>query len=326
MSRLEWFIVIGPILLSVFFDQVTKTWASHLGQVLSYGPITFMLHHNPGAMLGLFSELPGVLRIVTLSTGGAFLLCTYALIQYLLPLNSLKLRLGLAVLIGGILGNVFDRILHGHVIDFIVIHTRFLTSPAFNLADAIQWVGYILIVTSIIKEGNKIWPENDTRRWSWVNFRFQFKYSILLTAVGVGLTLISVVFTYTYMKVTISELVGSNPIIIKRFLQPFILTYVLIGIGFCIALFTIGRILSHRIAGPIYAFEKFLREILDGKTASLRFRKKDEFQSLQKSGEDIKNKLGELRRKNFEAQNQIKILEQKLNDISKSGSQDPKAS
>ena len=57
------------------------------------------LHHNPGAMLGLFSDLPPVLRIVSLSTGGAFLVVIYALIQYLLPIKSLILRSGMSVLL-----------------------------------------------------------------------------------------------------------------------------------------------------------------------------------------------------------------------------------
>jgi signal peptidase II len=297
MKFREWMIILFPIFAAWWVDYVTKTWATGLDQILHYGPIVFLLHHNPGAMLGLFSELPGVLRIVTLATGGAFLLCSYALIQYLLPIKSLMLRVGLSVLIGGILGNVTDRIVWGHVVDFIVIRTPFFSSPAFNLADAIQWIGYGMLVFAIIRDGELLWPENNTRKKQWLNFKFQFKYSMLLSAMGLGLTLISIVFSYTYLRVTISELVGQNSHVINKFLFPFIVTYTLIGIGFCTILFAVGRVISHRIVGPLYAFERFLKEVLKGHPATLRLRLGDEFQHLQPFSSEIKTQIESLRKK-----------------------------
>ncbi|MFM6930459.1 MAG: signal peptidase II, partial [Bdellovibrio sp.] len=210
MKKREWLIVILPLIATWLIDRVTKLWATDITQIKSFGPLHFVLHHNHGAMLGLFSDLPSVLRIVSLSTGGAFLLCTYALIQYLLPIKSLTLRTGLSILIGGIIGNVTDRIVWGYVVDFIVVGTPTLSSPAFNMADALQWVGYALIVYAIIREGELLWPENNARKRYWVNLSFQLKYCFILMAVGLSLTLISLVFSYTYLRVTIQELVGNN--------------------------------------------------------------------------------------------------------------------
>ena len=120
MKRIEWVIVLFPLLVCWILDRITKLWANTIDGPRLHGYINFVLHHNHGAMLGLFSELPQVLRIVSLSTGGAFLLCIYVIIQYLLPIKSLVLRTGLSILIGGILGNVADRIIWGYVVDFIV--------------------------------------------------------------------------------------------------------------------------------------------------------------------------------------------------------------
>ena len=132
MKKREWIIVFLPLFLTWLVDRVTKEWADYLVEPRSFGILHLILHHNPGAMLGLFSDLPPILRIVSLSTGGAFLFCTYALIQYLLPIKSLTLRSGLSILLGGILGNVTDRILDGHVVDFIVFAVAGIASPAFN--------------------------------------------------------------------------------------------------------------------------------------------------------------------------------------------------
>lgn len=294
MRKREWLFVLMPLLLTWGLDRVTKLWATTLTGVITNGPLSFVLHHNHGAMLGLFTDLPGVLRIVTLSTGGAFILCTYAIIQYLLPIKSLLLRCGLSALIGGILGNVADRIIWGFVVDFIVVGKPGLSSPAFNLADAFQWVGYLMIVIAIIKEGKLLWPENDLRKHYWVNRRFQLKYSFFLMSVGIGLAVVSLVFSYTYMRVTISELVGNNQFLLNKFLVPFVITYIIICLTFCGILFALGKYLSHRIAGPLYAFERFLEESLEGSTKPLKLRAGDEFRHLEQLSLKISERLKQL--------------------------------
>lgn len=298
MKKREWLIVILPLLVTWFADRITKLWAVDLKQILSYGSLHFVLHHNHGAMLGLFSDLPSVLRIVSLSTGGAFLLCTYALIQYLLPIKSLTLRSGLSILIGGIIGNVTDRIVWGYVVDFIVVGTPSLSSPAFNVADALQWVGYGLIIYAIIREGDLLWPENNVRKQYWVNMSFQLKYCFILMGVGLSLTLISLVFSYTYLRVTINELVGNNVFLLNKFLVPFVITFILICIGFCAILFAVGQLISHRIAGPLYAFERFLDEALanSGNAKGLKLRSGDEFKHLEELADEINRRLQEIKR------------------------------
>lgn len=291
MKKRDWVIVILPLFITWIIDRLSKLAVSDLTSAVSYGPVSFILHHNHGAMLGLFSDLPAVLRIVTLSTGGSFLICSYGLIQYLLPIRSLVLRIGLSILLGGILGNVADRIIYGYVIDFFVIGTPSLSSPAFNLADALQWVGYGMIVFAIIREGDLLWPENNSRKTYWVNKKFQLKYCLLLMAVGLGLTLISLVFSYTYLRVTISELVGNNQFLLNKFLAPFLLTYAIICVCFCAALFAVGRVISHRIAGPLFAFEMFLDDILEGKDRVLRLRAGDEFRHLEELADRIREEM-----------------------------------
>ncbi|KHD89181.1 MAG: phosphohydrolase [Bdellovibrio sp. ArHS] len=296
MKKREWLIVILPLLATWLIDRVTKVWATGITQLKSFGPIHFVLHHNHGAMLGLFSDLPSVLRIVSLSTGGAFLLCTYALIQYLLPIKSLTLRSGLSILIGGIIGNVTDRIIWGYVVDFIVVGTPSLSSPAFNLADALQWLGYALIVYAIIREGELLWPENNVRKQYWVNMPFQLKYCFILMAVGLSLTLICLVFSYTYMRVTIQELVGNNAFLLNKFLVPYVITFIIICIAFCAILFAVGRLISHRIAGPLYAFERFLKTSLEGTSTPLKLRAGDEFKHLEELAEQVNERLNQIKK------------------------------
>lgn len=281
LRRLDWFLVIVPLFLTWGIDQATKAWAEGVRGLQFYGPFGFVLHHNHGAMLGLFSDLPAVLRIVTLSTGGAFLIFSFAIIQYLLPIKSLLLRSGMSVLLGGILGNVTDRIVNGYVVDFLLLGSPTRATPAFNLADALQWVGYAMIATALIRESEILWPADNTRKRLWVNLKFQLRYCFILTGVGLGFAMIAGVFSYTFLRVTIIDLVGNNEKLLEHYLSPFIFTFMIVSFTFAVVLFLVGRVLSSRIAGPLYAFEKFIEDLTNGRPRRLRLRVGDEFKHLE---------------------------------------------
>lgn len=295
MKSRDWLIVISVLFICILLDQITKIWSGSL-TTDNIGILKFTVVHNHGALLGLFSSLPAILRVVTLSTSGVFILSLYFIVQYAIPGKFLPLRMSLSILAGGILGNVLDRIFYGYVIDFIAIEIAGWHSPIWNLADAIQWVGYALMMYALFKNSRQLWPDKNDRKSFLVNKKFQIKHSLLFTFAGMFLTLISLVFSYTYLKVTVSELVGPNPEIVSKFTVPFLLSYVVLAFIFSIFLFTIGKVISHRIAGPLYAFERFLKDALEGKGlskdgAALTLRTNDDFKHLEDLAEQVKRKL-----------------------------------
>lgn len=281
-------------------DRVTKLLAMGIEGLNFYGFFGLVLHFNHGAMLGLFSDLPPVLRIVSLSTGGAFLLFSYAIVQLLLPIKSMTLRTGMSFLIGGILGNVTDRIVYGYVIDFLLIGNPQIHSPAFNLADALQWIGYGMIVLALVRESDILWPAQNVRKQYWVNPAFQLKYCFTLMGVGLGFALIAGVYSYTFLRVIIIDLVGHNSRVLDQFLWPFIITFVVVSLFFASILFLLGRILSHRTAGPLYAFDKFLNDLMSGNLRPLKLRSKDEFKHLELVAAQLVTRLQELQDANPE--------------------------
>lgn len=295
MSKRKWLIVYLTVVFIFGLDQVTKAWAlRNIYQLEMYGFWGFILHRNPGAILGTFAGLPPLLRVVSLSTAGAFLIFLFGILQYLLPKPLMALRLGMSVLLGGILGNVWDRMTTGAVIDFILIRAFGWTSPAFNLADALQWVGYALIVYSLLTKAHEIWPDQNERRTVWINPSFQLKYCFVLSLIGLSFAIVSGVFSYSYLQITIDDLVIGPPQAMEdRFLIPFFQTYLIMTGVFLLGLFVLGRILSHRIAGPLYAFEKYLEDIVDGKERNLKLRSGDEFKHLEQVAEKIRLKLQE---------------------------------
>ena len=299
MRKKDFFWVLGSLFTVIILDQLSKQI------ILNYNPrihadfFHIILHYNKGAMLGLFSDLPPVLRIVSLSTGGVFLFFSFVIFQYLLPTRSITLRVGMSILIAGILGNVIDRIIFGKVVDFLVlgnpnirITDKFsLVTGVFNLADAFQWVGYFMMGHALIKDQDNLWPKDNLRKSAWIRPQFQLRYCYILVTCGIGFSLVAGVFSYTFLRFVVIDLMGNNTKLLDQFLTPFLLTFSVVSLGFSTFLFLIGKQLSHRIVGPVYAFEKFLDSYIDGYTYRLQLRKGDEFQEFEELADKIMEKL-----------------------------------
>lgn len=299
MKTREWVLVIATLLLAVIVDQISKYWAQQTIEHW-YGALHIVLVHNDGAMLGTFSKLPAFLRIVTLSTSGFFILCLYSFLQFIIPQKVMRLRLGLSLLVGGILGNVLDRTYHGYVIDFISFQIGTFHSPVWNIADMIQWVGYILILISLYKDSKELWPDQDSRNKFWINKRFQLKYATIFVLTGVLISLVCMVFSYTYFKISLKELGVYESH--AEYTKAFLISFGVLVLAFSVGLFSVAKFLSHRIAGPVYAFERFLSAALDGEglpddeKKALQLRAGDDFKHLEELAEKIKHRLNELRK------------------------------
>ena len=135
------------VLATVVFalDQLTKHWLNARLPLGSYGPtgITiipgfFNLVHvgNTGAAWSMFT---GKSTLLGLLAGATLLAIFYWRRQLGLRLPAAQSAFGL--LCGGIVGNLVDRLLHGHVIDFIDLHFGSYTYPTFNVADSGICVG-----------------------------------------------------------------------------------------------------------------------------------------------------------------------------------------
>lgn len=131
-------------LVIVVLDQYTKGLAS---SQLSYGrPVevfswfNLTLQHNTGAAFSFLSDAGGWQRWFFTVVA---LVISVALVVWLARAERGEwlLALSLALILGGALGNVWDRLDHGYVVDFISVHYGGWFFPAFNLADSAITVG-----------------------------------------------------------------------------------------------------------------------------------------------------------------------------------------
>lgn len=120
-------------------DQYSKALAS---DSLAYGePVPVFpwfdltLYHNTGAAFSFLSDAGGWQRFffAAIAVGVSAMLVVWL---YRLPRGSRLLALSLALVLGGALGNLWDRLALGYVVDFISLHYAGYYFPAFNVADS----------------------------------------------------------------------------------------------------------------------------------------------------------------------------------------------
>ncbi|MAK45129.1 MULTISPECIES: signal peptidase II [Spongiibacter] len=145
-GRLLWVIFAAVIVL---VDQITKVWADAslvYGQPNPVLPVLdITLHYNPGAAFSFLSDAGGWQRWFFTVISAAV---SVYLLVWLMKLRRQQwlLSMALTLVLGGALGNLWDRVRLGHVIDFISVHWGNAYFPTFNIADAAISVGAVLLI------------------------------------------------------------------------------------------------------------------------------------------------------------------------------------
>ncbi|RZU47489.1 signal peptidase II [Fluviicoccus keumensis] len=130
-------------------DQWSKTYFERLldhGQSIDLLPVfSWTLAYNTGAAFSFLHDAGGWQRWFFIVL--AISVCA-AMVVWLsrLPANARWLMAGIGLLVGGALGNVYDRFTLGYVIDFIHVHYQTWHFPAFNVADCGITAGAALLV------------------------------------------------------------------------------------------------------------------------------------------------------------------------------------
>lgn len=139
----------GLALLVVVLDQYTKGLAQ---SALEYGRprevfswFNLTLQYNTGAAFSFLSDAGGWQRYF-FSVVAVVISAVLVVWLYRMPRQQRLLALALALILGGALGNVWDRLLLGHVVDFISVHYGGRYFPAFNIADSAISVGAALMI------------------------------------------------------------------------------------------------------------------------------------------------------------------------------------
>ncbi|MCT7947413.1 signal peptidase II [Shewanella septentrionalis] len=152
-SGLRWYWV---AVLVFFADQLSKQWVLanfDLHESLNLLPFfNFTYVRNYGAAFSFLSDAGGWQRwLFTIVAVGFSTLLTVWLRKQ--SASLLKLNLAYTLVIGGALGNLVDRLMHGFVVDFIDFFWAKSHYPAFNIADSAICIGAVLIIWDAFLSG-----------------------------------------------------------------------------------------------------------------------------------------------------------------------------
>lgn len=145
-----WYLVITAVAVAI--DQFTKYWITRtLGEggeiVVIKGFFSLGYTENPGIAFGMLSTMNVKWVLVAISVTAIFIVVYYLMHT---PASARLLLWALALLAGGIAGNLIDRVRMGRVIDFLEFYYRDWHFPVFNVADTVITIGAFLMAIELL--------------------------------------------------------------------------------------------------------------------------------------------------------------------------------
>jgi signal peptidase II len=156
-DRRGWLLALA--LLVIALDRITKRLVEQfvpVGHAIPVIPRVFRITHvlNTGAAFSLFENTATPER-VRWALIGFSILAAVAVLGFLVRMGRrvTLTTFGLALILGGAIGNAYDRMRYGHVIDFVEVHIIHYHWPDFNIADSAIVIGGILLVLDSLRGG-----------------------------------------------------------------------------------------------------------------------------------------------------------------------------
>jgi len=141
-------------LAAVIVDQLSKNWflrnyELYESRVVIPGFFNFTRTFNTGAAFSLFQDHPEALTLISVTVFALIDIFRVKLFE-----NTVLEQTAFGLLAGGIIGNLTDRVQHGHVVDFIHWYVGDYSWPIFNIADSCICIGVGLYMLSGFRKPN----------------------------------------------------------------------------------------------------------------------------------------------------------------------------
>lgn len=146
-----------PILVA---DQVTKALVRnavplHQSRTIIDGLLDLTHVRNTGAAFGILNSVDFAFKPLFMMIVAFAALVAIGMYAVQLGVHERLARTGLALILGGAIGNLLDRVMHGYVLDFVDVYYRDVHFWAFNVADAAISVGAILVLFEVLFSGHR---------------------------------------------------------------------------------------------------------------------------------------------------------------------------
>jgi signal peptidase II len=140
----------------VVLDQVTKNLIARTVDLYESVPVipgffNITRIHNRGAIFGTFSQTNNQVIFVLLTAASLTALALVVYYFFKTPASDTLMKVSLTLILAGALGNQFDRLIRGHVIDFLDFYIGRAHWPFFNVADSCISIGALLMLITLFR-------------------------------------------------------------------------------------------------------------------------------------------------------------------------------
>jgi len=140
----------------VVLDQVTKSLIARSVELYESVPViprffNITRIHNRGAIFGTFSQTNNQIVFVLLTAASLAALALVVYYFFKTPDTDRLMKVSLTLILAGALGNQFDRLIRGHVIDFLDFYVGRAHWPFFNVADSCITIGAFLMLITLFR-------------------------------------------------------------------------------------------------------------------------------------------------------------------------------
>jgi signal peptidase II len=141
----------------LFLDQwtkgiITRTMDVHQSRTVITDVFDLTYVRNSGAAFGLFASVDSSLKAILLNSVAVIVFLVVSAYALRSSHKSVRLQVGLALILGGAVGNLLDRVRFGYVVDFLDFSLSGHHWPAFNVADSAITIGVALLAMRLITE------------------------------------------------------------------------------------------------------------------------------------------------------------------------------
>jgi signal peptidase II len=153
LYRAAYFIVSLAVLL---LDQwtkgiITRTFDVHQSSPVIGGLFDLTYVRNSGAAFGLFASVDSSIKAVILNSVAVLVFIVVSAYALRSSHKSVRLQVGFALILGGAIGNLMDRVRFGYVVDFLDFSISGHHWPAFNVADSSICIGVGLLFLDMLR-------------------------------------------------------------------------------------------------------------------------------------------------------------------------------
>ena len=287
----------------VFFHVVLCVALIILDQLCKYSAQQYLVSYSEGGFLGFSLQPPlrnydlflglnfgadDLLVRTSLTAIFCLFLFYYIVSLVFIPRSLSYLQIGITILFSGFASNFISKLMNSYVVDFIRWSPFEPGGVYFNLADVFQSSAWLLILFQLFFLKKHIWRKDEQRSKLLILKNYQVQFIAYCLMVFMLVSIFFILINYQFLSLI--EVTDFSNI---RYISSDFFKYslfILLSLCFFIVLFFLY--ISNKIYGPIYAFERYIKALLNKENPKdLKFRKNDQFKNLENLAKDIKQHL-----------------------------------